>query len=109
MKTDLYNKVTDLTGAQPTKQLFSSIRLYLQDYKDTSNSKEERLKALKDADTLTDWVISDVLIYGKEDVGSKMFSIGIYNISNTIKAALVNPQTLFDVKDAIGFLSIIEK
>ena len=109
MKGDLYQKVQYATGMQSDKKLFSSIRLYLLDYKDTSKSKVDRLKALQAADNIVDYVIRDVLKFAGEDIGSKLFSAGIYSVSNSIKFALVSPNTLYDFKDAIGFLNIIEK
>jgi hypothetical protein len=108
MKTDLYTQVQDMTGQMPTKRIFYSVRLYLQEYKDTSRSKAERLKSLKAADTLIDWVISDVLKYSNDDIAAKMFSMGVYNISNNIKGALAVPSKLVDMQDAIGFLLILE-
>jgi len=110
MKADLYKKVQDVTGVQADARLFRSAKIYLEEYKDTSKTKEDRMKALMAAATLIEWVVNNVLIHTNEkDVGSVLFSAGIRHVMFQIELAKTDRNTLYDFKESIGFLSVVGK
>lgn len=99
--------MTNTTDGKPTKQLFSSIRLYLLEYKDTSKSKVIRQEALRSAFILTHYVIEDILIHADDSYGAKMFSDGFHKLMHEIEDAMINQNHLSYFDDEIGFLGML--
>ena len=92
--------------AQPTKLVFKSLRLYLEDYKDTSNSKQKRVESLIAASTLVSYIIPDLI--ADPPVGV-LLKEGFVSIEDKVKAGIIYQQTLQNFDSEIGFLLILEQ
>ena len=92
--------------AQPTKLVFKSLRLYLEDYKDTSNSKQKRVESLIAASTLVSYIIHDLI--ADHPVGV-LLKEGFVSIEDKVKAGIIYQQTLQNFDSEIGFLLILEQ
>lgn len=87
--------------------MFRSVRLYLQDYKNTSLTKDVRLIAVMKAGVILEHVIINL----NDEVQAELLNIlisGFNKILLLIKQAEMDPNVLIDMNDSIGFLKILE-
>lgn len=97
---------TDNGGAL-TKRIAYSIRSYLQDYQNTANNKESRIEALRKAAQIIEHILTDT----NKDLPEFEVMIlhqAFMNILVKVKSGIINRNNLYNFKDEIGFLKILE-
>ena len=94
------------TSAQLNVQIFRSVLAYLQDYKNTSNSKGMRIGSLEKASQLLEHIVSDinVNIEGEE---SDILHAGFLKILTKVKQAILDKDSLYDFSNEIGFIKVL--
>ena len=94
------------TPEELTYLVFNSIKLYLQDYKDTSKTKAERKRAIESARIILEWTLEQCVLFSKtEDEYILMY--GLNKMKSVVVAACLNTDKVYDVSDAIGFTRIL--
>lgn len=96
------------TPAELNRQVFNSIKLYLQEYKDTSRTKEDRKKAIESALVIADWVL-DECMHHAETTEQLVLMYGIGRVHNLVTQASNDMSKVYDVSDAIGFTRILSE
>lgn len=89
-----------------SKNVFKSILLYLEDYKDTSKTKDDRKRSIDSAFTITEWVVHEMQQH-VQSFEQEIVLHGFNNILSNILAAKNDFSKVQDVKDSIGFLKIM--
>lgn len=102
-------QVQSIRGSTPealNKTVLTSICLYLQDYKDTSKTKEDRKISLRSAQTIIDWLIFET----RPRINSfetEILYFGYCKIQSSINEAIVDFNNVYNMNDSIGFLKIL--
>ena len=95
MNLNLYKQIDNRS------RIAGSLLFHIGVYTNTSNKKQQRIQALNDADAIIDFCLCML-----ED-DQAFLRTALMKILNKIVKAKMEPQTLFDFKDEIGFLRIL--
>lgn len=103
-----YNKVAleTNTPSDTNKKVIRSVILYLEDYQNTALTKTVRLISLNKGVTILEYLIADLNSDIPESERSILF-YGFLKILTKAKEASINVNTLYNLKDEIGFLKIL--
>jgi hypothetical protein len=86
--------------------LFKSIRLYIEDYRDTSKKKSERINALAKGEILVRHILEEMI---PNSPGSTILAAPFAEMQGKMEDAVFNSQELYDFSDDIGFLRILDR
>jgi len=108
MKPNPYSSVAAQTStAEELNYLvFNSIKLYLQDYKDTSKTKADRKRAIESARTILEWTLEQCSLFAKT-TDEYVLMYGLNKVKVIVLSACDNTDKIYDVSDAIGFMRIL--
>jgi len=104
-----YQRVANETDipAELSRRVFYSIRLYLQEYRDTSRTKEDRKKSIDAAYVITEWVVQEIVKH-IDSFEKDLIYFGFCKIFATVAQAKTDFSKVQDVTESIGFLKILE-
>lgn len=108
MSVDAYKHQAQFVAPEElSRNVFKSIRLYLEDYKDTSKTKAERKHAIESALTIVQWCVMKMQ-FRVDSFEKEIVLYGFAKVLETVAVASNDMSRVYDVRESIGFLKIIE-
>lgn len=103
-----YKEIANLTDnpIELSKKVFGSILIYLEEYKDTSRTKEMRRHSLMCASEITHWVLNAMQAHS-DSFEKDLVCYGVEKVYVNIQEALGDFNKVHSVSDSIGFLRIL--
>lgn len=99
-------KQSTIKPEELSKQVFGSVCRYLKQYKDTSNTKDARLKALDNARVITDWVVFEISKH-THTFEQELIQHSLEQMLKDINVGLDFKDKLIDMSDHIAFVKIL--